>query len=313
VREAALNRVRSAFDGVAAGPMAAFAYAPGGLQPAPASTDRFAIWGHAFGSFGHFDTDGNAARLGRSIGGMFIGGDGAVGDHWRLGALGGYSRSRFDVDARASSGTSDNYHLGGYGGGEWGAFGLRYGGAYAWHDLHTSRRAVFTGFADQLAAAYRAGTGQVLGEVGYQLRAGKVRYEPYANLAYVNLRTQAFTESGGPAALAVAAQSTDAAFTTLGLRAQTTLAAGPGETTLRGTLGWRHAYGDVVPTSTMTFLAGGDAFLIAGVPIARNALVLEAGLDVKLKPAATLGVSYSGQYGSGVTDQGMKANLTMKF
>ena len=117
----------------------------------------------------------------------------------------------------------------------------------------------------------------------------------------------------GPAALAVAAQSTDAAFTTLGLRAQTTLAAGPGETTLRGTLGWRHAYGDVVPTSTMTFLAGGDAFLIAGVPIARNALVLEAGLDVKLKPAATLGVSYSGQYGSGVTDQGMKANLTMKF
>jgi outer membrane autotransporter protein len=49
------------------------------------------------------------------------------------------------------------------------------------------------------------------------------------------------------------------------------------------------------------------------VPIARNALVFDAGLDIKLKPAATLGVSYSGQFGSGVTDQGMKANLAVKF
>jgi outer membrane autotransporter protein len=313
VREAALNRVRSAFDGVAAGPMAAFAYAPGGLQPAPASTDRFAIWGHAFGSFGHFDTDGNAARLGRSIGGMFIGGDGAVGDHWRLGALGGYSRSKFDVDALASSGSSDNYHLGVYGGGEWGAFGVRYGGAYSWHDLRTTRGVAFTGFADRLAAGYRAGTAQVFGEVGYQLGAGGMRYEPFANLAYVNLHTQGFTESGGAAALVAASQSTDTAFTTLGVRAQTTLVASPSEATLRGMLGGRHAYGDVVPTSIMTFAAGGNAFTIAGVPIAGDALVLDAGVDVKLTPAAMLGFSYGGQFGFGATDQSIKANLTVKF
>jgi outer membrane autotransporter protein len=313
VREAALSRVRSAFESAGASTMPVFAYASAGLQAAPASTDRFAVWGQAFGAFGHADSDGNAARLGRSSGGLFIGGDGAVTDHWRLGALGGYSRSRFDVDVLSSSGSSDNYHAGVYGGGEWGAFGLRYGGAYSWHDLHTTRRVAFTGFSDRLAAGYRAGTGQVFGEVGYQFGAGGARYEPFANLAYVNLHTHGFTESGGAAALFAASQSTDTAFTTLGVRAQTTLVAGPSEATLRGMLGWRHAYGDVVPTSIMTFAAGGSAFTIAGVPIARDALVFDAGLDVKLMPAALLGFSYGGQFGSGVTDQSMKANLTVKF
>ena len=40
------------------------------------------------------------------ISGLLIGADGLVGD-WRLGLLAGYSHSSFDVDDRASSGSSD--------------------------------------------------------------------------------------------------------------------------------------------------------------------------------------------------------------
>ena len=147
-----------------------------------------------------------------------------------------------------SSGSSDNYHAGIYGGGEWGAFGLRYGGAYTWHDIDITRSIAFTGFSDRLAAGYRAGTAQVFGEAGYRLGAGGVRYEPFANLAYVNLHTDGFGETGGAAALVARSQTTDTTFSTLGLRAETTLVAGQSETTLRGVLGWRHAFGDVVPT-----------------------------------------------------------------
>jgi outer membrane autotransporter protein len=313
VRDAALSRIRSAFESVGASSMPIFAYAPGGLQAAPASTERFAVWGQAFGAFGHVNSDGNAARLDRSSGGFFIGADGPVADHWRFGAFGGYSRSKFDADARNSSGSSDNYHAGVYGGGEWGALGLRYGGAYSWHDIDTARSVAFTGFSDRLTAGYRAGTAQVFGEVGYQLGAGGVRYEPFANLAYVSLRTDGFTEAGGAAALVTSAQTTDTTFTTLGLRAQTTLVASPSQTTLRGMLGWRHAFGDVVPASLLTFAAGGSAFTIAGVPIAEDALVLDAGFDVNLTASTTLGFSYGGQFGSGVTDQSLKANFAVKF
>ena len=153
----------------------------------------------------------------------------------------------------------------------------------------------------------------MFGDVGYQLRTGAVRYEPFANLAYVNLHTSGFTETGGPAALRVAAGSTDVTFSTLGLRGQTTLASSFGETTLRGSIGWRHAYGDVIPTALMTFAAGGNPFLIAGVPIAKDALAVDAGFDVRITPTAMLSLSYNGQYGSGLTDTGMKANLTVKF
>ena len=77
-------------------------------------------------------------------------------------------------------------------------------------------------------------------------------------------------------------------------------------------VGWRHANGDVTPSSTMRF-AGGDAFSVVGVPITRHAAVVEAGLDFALAPAAVLGVSYGGQLGSGLADQSVKATFNVKF
>uniref|UniRef100_UPI0013D08688 autotransporter domain-containing protein n=1 Tax=Klebsiella pneumoniae TaxID=573 RepID=UPI0013D08688 len=72
--------------------------------------------------------------------------------------------------------------------------------------------------------------------------------------------------------------------------------------TARGMLGWRHAFGDTTPYQTLAF-TGGSPFSIAGAPIARNAAAVEAGLDLNLTPSATLGLSYGGQFGSGLADQ----------
>lgn len=78
-------------------------------------------------------------------------------------------------------------------------------------------------------------------------------------------------------------------------------------------VGWRHAFGDVTPLSTMHLAGGGDALTIGGVPIVRNATVVEAGLDFALTPAARLGVTYGGQFGSGFTDQSLKGNFNVTF
>ncbi|MDH6170029.1 outer membrane autotransporter protein [Variovorax boronicumulans] len=124
-------------------------------------------------------------------------------------------------------------------------------------------------------------------------------------LAYARLRSDAYVERGGLAALCGEGGSVDATFTTLGLRASTQL----GTTTrLRGMLGWRHAFGDTTPTSTHAF-ADSIPFTLAGVPLVKNVAVVEAGVDVELHPNLTLGASCSGQFGSGLQDHGFKASL----
>lgn len=313
VREAALDRLRDAFDAVGAVRSPVMAYADGKQVAAAANTDRFAVWGRGFGAWGQWNGDGNAATVNRDIGGFFIGGDGLVTDTIRLGVLGGYSRSSFRIGDRKSSGSSDNYDIGLYGGTNWGAVAFRSGAAYTWHDLSTSRSVAFPGFADTLESDYRAGTAQAFGELGYGIEAGQVAFEPFANLAYVNLSTRGFSETGGAAALSGQSSNTDVTFTTLGLRASTSFALDNGVSmTARGMLGWRHAFGDTTPLSTFAF-AGGTPFSITGVPIATDAAVVDIGLDVKLTPNVTLGLSYGGQFGNGATDQTARGNLAVKF
>ncbi|MBR1274964.1 autotransporter domain-containing protein [Bradyrhizobium sp. AUGA SZCCT0283] len=318
VRDAATNRIRAAFGTVGASHAPAMAYAsldPGtGASPAaPATTEHFALWAQGFGSWGHTNSDGNAARLNRSTGGFLVGGDAPVFDTWRLGMMAGYSRTSFNVNERASSGASDNYHLGLYAGTQWGDLGLRTGAAYTWHDISTARSVAFAGFSDSLKADYRAGTAQLFGELGYGIRAGGFGFEPFANLAHVNLDTNGFAETGGAAALRSAGASTGVTFTTLGLRASTDFMLGNSmDLSARSMLGWRRAFGDTTPLSHFA-LAGGSPFTVAGVPIARDALLLDAGLDVAIAKNTTLGISYGGQFGNHAADQSIKGNLAVRF
>nr|WP_256371445.1 autotransporter domain-containing protein [Stappia sp. ES.058] len=302
-REATQDRLRVARGGVGA---------RSGTQIEDRISESFAMWGQGFGSWSQWNSDGNAAEMDRTIGGFLMGGDALVWDNARFGVLGGYSRSNFSVDDRMSSGTADTYTLGAYGGGEWNAFTLTGGVAHSWHRLDTSRSVAFSGFSDSLSASYDARTLQAWGEAAYSFETGAARFEPFANLAYVNLSTDGFTETGGAAALTAASNTVDATFTTLGLRAETDVHLGSTDATLRGMVGWRHAFGGG-PTSQMAFASGGNAFTIAGVPLAQNSLVLDAGFDVELTDSATLGFAYGGQFGSGVQDHSASLNLNVRF
>jgi outer membrane autotransporter protein len=313
LRDAVNDRIRAAFDGVGASNGMVTSYADGNPQAVAANTDRVAVWGRGFGSWGLTGSDGNAARLNRSTGGFFIGADAAAFDTWRFGMVAGYSQTSFDARDRQSSGTSDNYHLGLYGGTQWGNLAFRTGAAYTLHDMATNRSVAFPGFSDRLNGDYQAGTAQVFGELGYTIGMGAVRFEPFANLAYVNLHTDGFTEKGGSAALISGSMNTDTTFATLGLRGSTAFDLAGARVTAKGMIGWRHAFGDVMPLSTMRFASAGNAFSIGGVPIARNAAVIEAGLDLALSPNAALGVSYGGQFGAGFSDQSVRASFNMKF
>lgn len=315
-RQAANDRIRAAFGAVAAGnPMPVMAYGPDGpvVTDGEAPLDGLAAWGRAYGNWGRIGGDGNASRLETSTGGLLIGADAGMAESWRLGLMAGYGRSSFHRDNRTSSASSDNYHLGLYGGTQWDALSLRGGLAHTWHDIETSRSVVIPGLTDNLQADYSARTFQVFGEAGYGIDLDEQsRFEPFVSLAHVRHTTSGFTEEGGAAALHVMRGSTNVTFTTLGVRGEHDISLGESDLTLHGTIGWRHAFGDIRPEGLKAF-TGGDIFQISGAPIARNSAVIEAGLDFDISPDATVGLSYAGQFGGGDRHHGVRANLGVRF
>ncbi|MDR6954898.1 outer membrane autotransporter protein [Ancylobacter sp. 3268] len=312
LRDAVAGRLRAAFGGVAAPTSPVMAYEGGAVKALPADTERGAFWAYGFGSWGGFAGTDNAASVNNDVGGVFMGADAPMLESWRLGVMAGYSSASFEIDDRSSSGDGTDWHVGLYGGTQQGPVGVRLGLAYTWSEIETARAVAIPGFSDQLKGDYDAGTFQAFGDVGYRIDLGVASFEPFAGLAYVSVDTDGFTEQGGAAALSAAGQDMETTFTTLGLRASTALSLDSGDVVLSGALGWRHAFGDVVAASTLAF-AGSENFTVAGVPIAEDAAVVEAGLAVSLSEAATLGLAYQGQFGGGVTQNGFNAALSVKF
>lgn len=312
VRNLANDRVRAAFGDVAAASLPVMAYGPDGKDIEAATTAKTAAWGQVFGAWSSLDGDGNASRMKQSTGGFVTGIDTELAEAWRVGVLAGYSRTSFDAKDRSSSGDSDNYHLGLYGGTRWGALALRTGLSYTWSNIETGRTVSFRGFNDGLSADYDAGAFQAFGELGYRLDAAGAAFEPFVNLAHVSLHTDGFTEKGGAAALSAEAQTTNTTFSTLGLRASTDFMLGSVAASANGTVGWKHAFGDTTPFSKVGF-AGSSLFTVAGVPIAKNTFVLQTGLDMKVTDNATLGISYNGEFGSGSSTNGVDARLGIRF
>jgi autotransporter-associated beta strand protein/YVTN family beta-propeller protein len=330
-REAILDRLSQPFTGPTLGSaMAAYAAdmptKARPMAPPPADPQTLSFWGQAFGDFGRSGSDGNAASLSRSTDGFVIGGDASVigeaGGDWRFGAAGGYTSDTLNIDQHLSSGRFQSVFAAIYGGASFGALQLRTGAIYGVNTTATNRQIIFPGFGEAATSNYGGSTTQAFGEAGYRvgftgfnlagLTFSRAMLEPFLGAAAIHLHQDGFTEAGGIAALNGFGQGYDLATTTLGLRGETTLG-GPMPITARALLGWRHAYGDVVPTALMAFQGGTQPFSIAGVPIDRDAFVTEVGFDYAATSALTLGVAYSGQYGERATDNAVKGRIDFRF
>ncbi|TCT01681.1 autotransporter domain-containing protein [Aquabacter spiritensis] len=314
VREAVGSRLRASVTAPEAGALgyAAQAGAPqtatlgGGLTPT--------LWAQGYGGWGNSFSNGNAASITNSLGGFLIGADVALAPHARAGLFGGFSQSQFDVTDRASSGSIDNYDLGAYAGAQFGAWALRGGVSYTWHDVSMTRAVAFAGFAGATEGGYTSGTTQVFGEVGYDVAIGAIALEPFAGLAYVNVSGGSLFEGGGSAAaLSVDLEGMSTLYSTLGIRAATALQLYGRTLTPSVTLGWQHAFGDTTPVATMLFAGGTTPFQVSGVPIAEDALLLGAGLSFALSDVASLGVTYSGQLAATASQNAFTAQFALKF
>jgi len=128
------------------------------------------------------------------------------------------------------------------------------------------------------------------------------------------VRIDAAAEHATSTALNVAASSFEVGYSTLGIRAASLIPVGDGMVLIpRATAAWQYAFDSVTPLAALAFQNSGVPFAVAGVPIARDRLLAEAGLDLAIGRNATLGVSYVGQIASNVSDHAAKGRFSWKF
>ncbi|MBR0898260.1 autotransporter domain-containing protein, partial [Bradyrhizobium tropiciagri] len=344
LRDAVLGRLRQASFADGTGPMAALS--SGGPQTAAmdsmaaasalayAGTDSSAFpikapplagrapipdttfWAQGVGAWGRLNGDGNAAGMTRDLAGFFSGVDRRFAPNWLAGIAGGYTSSSVHVGDRNSSAEIETAHLAGYVGASYGAFNLRGGAGASFSTLDTSRSIIFPDFFDTARARYNATTAQVFGEIGYGFNVGKTALEPFAGLAWAHLNTDSFSETGGSGAAALrgAGSNQDVGYSSLGARIATSFTLTGGmQLTPRASVAWQYAFGDVTPSTALAFQSLGTSFTVAGVPLARNAALVEGGFDLRVTPQASVGIAYVGQLADRVQDHSVKASFNWKF
>jgi autotransporter-associated beta strand protein len=295
--EAALDRLSAGAGGASGGSGA-------DLSTDAARPGRAAIWVQGYGhQVTQSDGSNNAGALDATTFGGVGGIDGDAGN-MIAGIGGGYAQSNLTSDSRNASADVSSASVLAYAGGDMGPLSLKVGGSYSF-DSVDSTRTVNLMPAQTLTASYNARAAQAFAELGADIGA----LEPFAGVNFINLATDGFTETGGSAALTVASSNQNLTYSTVGLR----LNADMGGVALSGMAGWRHAFGDTTPTSSVTIDTPPVGYTVEGVPIAADAFVAQAGISAALGPSTTVGVAYTGQIASGSQDQGAKATAVVKF
>ncbi|QAA92800.1 autotransporter outer membrane beta-barrel domain-containing protein [Pollutimonas thiosulfatoxidans] len=287
---------------------------PAGAMPQHASLP---LWADVVANRQTRHGNDNVGSTVQTTSGVFVGGDVPVGANWRLGGAVGYTHSRSHVDDRGNaSATSDAASVALYAGRNFksaaGTLQTLLGAAYTTAQVSTTRHASVHGDTQRLRADYRASAMQTFGELGFAMPAGSGTLAPFAGLSATWLRTPAFSESGGTAALHSSGSRSSIVSTTLGLRGALPLRLNQTEAQLHGSVAWRHSTGDLTPTTSLAF-SQGDSFAVRGIPVARNAALVSAGLSMRLSRHAALNLAYEGDLASGAAEHGGRVSLSWRF
>jgi len=266
-------------------------------------------WIAGYGGWNDIDATGNTDAASNDYGGVIAGVDRAFGETWRLGIFGAYGSTDVDQSGRSSSADVDSFSAGLYGQANVDALFINLGGVFSWHDVDTSRAVPVRSAVQNLTASYDANSWQLFAEAGYRFAWDGTTLEPFGGVSYLQLDRDGFTEAGGSAALSASSNTEETTFTTLGVRVGQEVT---DTFRVQGTAAWRHAFGDVDPTAGFT-LAGSDPFTVAGAPIAEDALLVEAAVELDLANNLTLGVGYGGRFGDGTTANQVQGYLRLAF
>jgi len=270
-------------------------------------------WSDAYGAIMSLDGDGNASSVDAHSGGFLAGVGKTIGYGVHAGVFGGYARSHVSIDDAASDADADIYTFGAYAGRQMDRIRAQVGAAYSLNVIETDRQVHAGSLNETLTTDYNAHTLQAFGELAYRFDTAFAAFEPFAGLAHVAVISDGYTETGGITALTSDSQTQNVTYTNLGLRVRHDFKVGPAKGRLHGLAGWQHAFGDTSAALDQAFAAGGDPFTAVGTPIAQDALLVEAGMDLDLTKMATFGLGYNGRLGEGDEQHSFSGRFRLRY
>ncbi|PZR73608.1 MAG: hypothetical protein DLM52_10730, partial [Chthoniobacterales bacterium] len=251
-------------------------------------------WGLFISGTGEFvDVESTSAARGSSFntGGVTVGADYRVTDHFVLGGAFGYANTAADLNLGGSlEGNSgkgsfygtyynEGFYVDGIVGGGYGSI--------------ATRRLTAGGFArgDTNGTDFDA----LLG-TGYDVHIGRFSFGPLASLRYGRFGIDGFTEEGALGSLSIDSQSQDSLKSAVGLQASYTAKVGRIALTPMVRAQWEHEY----LTSTSSIDAGfvsANSFTVQGPHIGRDGLLLDVGVSAQLTPRLGVFAYYTGKLG----------------
>jgi subtilase-type serine protease len=159
-----------------------------------------------------------------------------------------------------------------------------------------------------------AATTQVFGEAAYRLNLQPLALEPFANLAYVHLDTDGFTEKGDAAALKSSGDQRDAVLSTLGVRAVKRFNLSSGQALdLSGHLGWQHSLSDIDAEQHLRFASGSTPYSVESSALVRDAALVGVQASLALSKDVRVNLDYNGQLANREKNHGVGLSLNWQF
>lgn len=286
-----LNRQSDAHD--------AMAYAPTKALPrqrAAAPDAEHGVFVTSSLNFAREGARGDAPAIRYNTANVVAGADWRVTDSALVGVFGGYAYTRGDLDTIGSTTRIATRSVGGYASYQASGWFATAMGLYGWSDYDNSRVALNT----INASAFNGSHYTLRGTVGTDLRLAGWIVTPEAGLQYTRARTDAFTETGGAAALNVAADASESLRSSLGARFAHDVALNGSVLTPEFRFAWLHEFRDGVRGINASFadITLPGSFVSATGSGLRDRGVIGTGLSGRLAPLTVVSIGYDAVIGS---------------
>ena len=261
---------------------------------APATpANRWNLWMNGSGDFVRVQGDGNAAGYNFTTGGVTLGADYRVCDHFVVGLTGGYA----NTGATLTQGGAVDVN-----GGSLGIYSTAYGDGFYLNTLASGGYNSYDTHRAALGAIAQGNTdgaefdGLISG--GYDMHSGNWTVGPVVSAQYTYVSLNGFTEAGSMAPLNINSQNQDSLRTFAGFKVSSIWNVGGVAVTPMVTAGWQHEYLDSAFALDSSFANGaGNVFTVDGPKLGRNSAIVNAGVNVQWTPRIGTYLYYYGELG----------------
>lgn len=273
-------------------------------RAAEVDNGRARIWAAGIGHWG--EAEGTKSTMDVDFRTGFLGAEALVLDNTKFGAFFGYGTTDYKSGLNKIDG--EDKHFGVYGLTDIGNVTMTYGVAYTDEDRDTVR--VMNINVNQHSENASVLQGFVEGAYNFDLSVAKV--SPYVGFTWARVETDAVTDHMDTNSYKTDEIKDDIQIATLGVRTSVPFAMGSMPVALTADLGWSHYFGDTEGLVNVQMGANGQFATIEGSEL-KDQANLGLGIVGQVAKHATVGVSYSGSWGSDINTHGIFANVRFNF